>query len=105
MGFLLAGVGSLIACIAIGPIMSRRLAAYSTLVVRFGLGDGGGSSSAQPSTGLSRTASAASSRRGRGGNGPAGCGTRRPGGLAARRQQAAERSNQKVENGQTERSK
>jgi hypothetical protein len=42
MGFLLLGVDSLIACIAIGPIMSRRLAALSTLVVLFGVGDGGG---------------------------------------------------------------
>jgi hypothetical protein len=42
MGFLLLGIDSLIACIAIGPIMSRRLAACSTLVVLFGVGDGGG---------------------------------------------------------------
>jgi putative Mn2+ efflux pump MntP len=42
MGFLLLGVDSLIACIAIGPIMSRRLAACSALVVLFGVGDGGG---------------------------------------------------------------
>jgi hypothetical protein len=42
MGFLLLGVDSLIACIAIGPIMSRRLAACGTLVVLFGIGDGGG---------------------------------------------------------------
>ena len=42
MGFLLLGVDSLIACIAIGPIMSRRLTACSTLVVLFGIGDGGG---------------------------------------------------------------
>jgi hypothetical protein len=42
MGFLLLGVDSLIACIAVGPIMSRRLAACSTLVVLFGVGDGGG---------------------------------------------------------------
>jgi hypothetical protein len=42
MGFLLLGVDSLIACIAIGPIMSRRLVACSTLVVLFGVGDGGG---------------------------------------------------------------
>jgi hypothetical protein len=42
MGFLLLGVDSLIACIAIGPIMSRRLAVCSTLVVLFGIGDGGG---------------------------------------------------------------
>jgi hypothetical protein len=42
MSFLLLGVDSLIACIAIGPIMSRRLAACGTLVVLFGIGDGGG---------------------------------------------------------------
>jgi hypothetical protein len=42
MGFLLLGVDSLIACIAVGPIMSRRLAACSALVVLFGLCDGGG---------------------------------------------------------------
>lgn len=42
MGFLLLGVDSLIACIALGPIMSRRLGALSTLVVLFGVGDGGG---------------------------------------------------------------
>ncbi len=42
MGFLLLGVDSLIACIAIGPIMSRRLAACGALVVLFGIGDGGG---------------------------------------------------------------
>lgn len=42
MGFLLLGVDSLIACIAIGPIMSRRPAAWSALVALFGLGDGGG---------------------------------------------------------------
>jgi putative Mn2+ efflux pump MntP len=42
MDFLLLGVDSLIACIAIGPIMSRKLAVCSTLVVLFGIGDGGG---------------------------------------------------------------
>jgi hypothetical protein len=50
MGFLLLGVASPIACIAIGPIVSRRLARRmaqrmaecSTLVVLFGVGDGGG---------------------------------------------------------------
>jgi len=40
--FLLLGVDSLIACIAIGLIMSRRLPACGTLVVLFGSGDGGG---------------------------------------------------------------
>ena len=40
MGFLLLGVDSLIACIAIGPIISRRWAA--PLIVLFGIGDGGG---------------------------------------------------------------
>ncbi len=42
MGFLLLGVDSLIACIAVGPIMSRRIAACSLLVLLFGVGDGGG---------------------------------------------------------------
>ena len=42
MGFLLLGVDSLIACIAIGPIMSRKLAACGALVALFGVGDGGG---------------------------------------------------------------
>ena len=40
MGFLLLGVDSLIACIAIGPIISRRWAA--PLIALFGIGDGGG---------------------------------------------------------------
>ena len=40
MGFLLLGIDSLIACIAIGPIVSRRWAA--PLVVLFGIGDGAG---------------------------------------------------------------
>ena len=40
MGFLLLGVDSLIACIAVGPIVSRRMAV--PLVVLFGVGDGGG---------------------------------------------------------------
>lgn len=38
MGFLLLGVDSLIACIAIGPIISRRWAV--PLAVLFGVGDG-----------------------------------------------------------------
>jgi hypothetical protein len=42
MGFLLLGVDSPIACIAIGPIMSRRLVACSTRAVSFGVGDRGG---------------------------------------------------------------
>jgi putative Mn2+ efflux pump MntP len=40
MGFLLLGVDSLIACIAIGPIVRRRWAL--PLIVLFGIGDGGG---------------------------------------------------------------
>jgi hypothetical protein len=40
MGFLLLGVDSLIACIAVGPIVSRRMA--MPLIVLFGVGDGGG---------------------------------------------------------------
>jgi hypothetical protein len=40
MGFLLLGVDSPIACIAIGPIMSRRLTVRSTLVVLLGIGEG-----------------------------------------------------------------
>lgn len=40
MGFLLLGVDSLIACIAIGPMISRRAAV--PLALLFGLGDGGG---------------------------------------------------------------
>jgi hypothetical protein len=42
MGFLLLGVDSLIACIAVGPIMSRRLLVLSSFAVLFGVGDGGG---------------------------------------------------------------
>jgi putative Mn2+ efflux pump MntP len=43
MGFLLLGVDSLIACIAIGPIMAKRRAAVlSWLAVLFGVGDGAG---------------------------------------------------------------
>ncbi len=40
MGFLLLGVDSLIACIAVGPIVSRRIAVPFALL--FGVGDGGG---------------------------------------------------------------
>jgi hypothetical protein len=40
MGFLLLGIDSLIACIAIGPIISRAWAV--PLIVLFGIGDGGG---------------------------------------------------------------
>jgi putative Mn2+ efflux pump MntP len=40
MGFLLLGVDSLIACIAIGPIISRRWAV--PLALLFGVGDGAG---------------------------------------------------------------
>jgi putative Mn2+ efflux pump MntP len=40
MGFLLLGVDSLIACIAVGPIMTRRMVA--PLIILFGIGDGGG---------------------------------------------------------------
>lgn len=40
MGFLLLGVDSLIACIAVGPIISRRWAVPFALL--FGVGDGGG---------------------------------------------------------------
>jgi len=43
MGFLLLGVDSLIACIAIGPIMAKRsLAVLTSLAVLFGVGDGAG---------------------------------------------------------------
>ena len=40
MGFLLLGVDSLIACIAVGPIIGRRIAVPFALL--FGVGDGGG---------------------------------------------------------------
>jgi hypothetical protein len=40
MGFLLLGIDSLIACIAVGPIVSRRMAV--PLVLLFGICDGGG---------------------------------------------------------------
>lgn len=43
MGFLLLGVDSLIACIAVGPIMAKRsLAVLAWFTVLFGVGDGAG---------------------------------------------------------------
>jgi hypothetical protein len=42
MGFLLLGTDSLIACIAVGPIMGRRLLVLSSFALLFGVGDGGG---------------------------------------------------------------
>jgi hypothetical protein len=43
MGFLLLGVDSLIACIAVGPIMAkRRMVVLSSFALLFGVGDGGG---------------------------------------------------------------
>jgi hypothetical protein len=43
MGFLLLGVDSLIACIAVGPILAKRkLAVLSSFALLFGVGDGGG---------------------------------------------------------------
>jgi hypothetical protein len=42
MGFLLLGVDSLIACIAVGPVMGRRVLVLSSFAVLFGVGDGGG---------------------------------------------------------------
>jgi putative Mn2+ efflux pump MntP len=40
MGFLLLGIDSLIACIAVGPIITRRIAI--PFAILFGVGDGGG---------------------------------------------------------------
>jgi hypothetical protein len=40
MGFLLLGTDSLIACIAVGPIIGRRIAV--PFAILFGVGDGGG---------------------------------------------------------------
>jgi hypothetical protein len=40
--WLLLGVDSLIACIAVGPIMDRRWSVLVPFAVLFGLGDGGG---------------------------------------------------------------
>jgi hypothetical protein len=43
VGFLLLGVDSLIACVAVGPIMAKRsLAVLSSFAVLFGVGDGAG---------------------------------------------------------------
>jgi hypothetical protein len=42
MGWLLLGVDSLIACIAVGPIMSRRMSVLVPFALLFGVGDGGG---------------------------------------------------------------
>jgi hypothetical protein len=42
VGFLLLGIDSLIACIAVGPIMGRRLLVLSSFALLFGVGDGGG---------------------------------------------------------------
>jgi hypothetical protein len=40
--WLLLGVDSLIACIAVGPMMSRRMSVLVPFAVLFGVGDGGG---------------------------------------------------------------
>ena len=40
--WLLLGVDSLIACIAVGPIMDRRLSVLVPFALLFGVGDGGG---------------------------------------------------------------
>jgi hypothetical protein len=40
--WLLLGVDSLIACIAVGPIMSRRMSVLVPFALLFGVGDGGG---------------------------------------------------------------
>ena len=42
MGFLLLGVDSLIACIAVGPIMQRRMLVLTSFALLFGVGDGAG---------------------------------------------------------------
>jgi hypothetical protein len=42
MGWLLLGVDSLIACIAVGPIVSRRMSVLLPFALLFGVGDGGG---------------------------------------------------------------
>jgi len=42
MGFLLLGIDSLIACIAVGPMMGRRMSVLVPFAVLFGVGDGGG---------------------------------------------------------------
>jgi len=42
MAWLLLGVDSLIACIAVGPIMRRRMSVLLPFALLFGIGDGGG---------------------------------------------------------------
>jgi hypothetical protein len=42
MAWLLLGVDSLIACIAVGPMMSRRMSVLIPFALLFGVGDGGG---------------------------------------------------------------
>jgi hypothetical protein len=42
MAWLLLGVDSLIACIAVGPIMQRRMSLLVPFALLFGVGDGGG---------------------------------------------------------------
>jgi hypothetical protein len=42
MAWLLLGVDSLIACIAVGPIMQRRMSLLIPFALLFGVGDGGG---------------------------------------------------------------
>jgi hypothetical protein len=42
MAWLLLGVDSLIACIAVGPIMQRRMSLLLPFALLFGIGDGGG---------------------------------------------------------------
>jgi hypothetical protein len=42
MAWLLLGVDSLIACIAVGPIMGRRMSVLVPFALLFGVGDGGG---------------------------------------------------------------
>ncbi len=42
MGWLLLGVDSLIACIAVGPLVSRRMSVLVPFALLFGVGDGGG---------------------------------------------------------------
>ena len=42
MAWLLLGVDSLIACIAVGPMMSRRMSVLVPFALLFGVGDGGG---------------------------------------------------------------
>ena len=42
MAWLLLGVDSLIACIAVGPMVSRRMSVLVPFALLFGVGDGGG---------------------------------------------------------------